>query len=122
MNRAERRRRHASLGGAGLVALAMTLSACVSSPLGPADYIPGMSGTVRDATTNAPLSKATVRAQGSSTVSGADGRYYFNRLSYSSALLVTATKDGYHDYSTTLRATPETSAYGIFQDIRLTPR
>ena len=121
MNRLGRLRRNSSLGGAALVVLAMTLSACVS-PLGPADYIPGMSGTVRDATTNAPLSNATVRAQGSSTVSDADGRYSFPRLSFSSALVITATKDGYRDYSETLPATPETSAYGIFRDIRLTPR
>ena len=48
---------------AALLVLALTVSACVS-PTGPADAIPGMSGTVRDATTNAPLSNATVRAQG----------------------------------------------------------
>ena len=43
MKRLGRQRRNSSLGGAALVVLAMTLSACVS-PLGPADYIPAMSG------------------------------------------------------------------------------
>ena len=122
MNRLGRQRRSLSLGGAALVVLAMILSACSVSPLGPGDFIPVMAGTVRDATTNAPLSNATVRAQGSSTVSDADGRYSFPRLSFSPALVITATKDGYRDYSETFPATRETSGYGIFRDIRLTPR
>ena len=113
-----RLRRCPSLGFVALI-LMMIPAACNVSPLGPSDYIPGMSGTVRDSATNAPLPNATVEAQGRSTVSSADGSYSFPRLSFSSALVVTAKKDGYRDYSETLQATPETSAYGIFRDIRM---
>jgi hypothetical protein len=120
MKRPGRLVRYSSL--AALLMLAMILSACGVSPLSPGDSIPLMSGMVRDAITNAPLANATVEAQGHSTVSAADGTYSFPRLSYSPALVVTARKDGYRDYSETLQATRETSAYGIFRDIRLIPR
>ena len=122
MKRLGRLRRNSSLGGTALLVLALIISGCSVSPTGPGDAVPLMAGTVRDATTNAPLSNATVRAQGHSTVSAADGRYSFPRLAFSPALVVTATKDGYRDYSETLQATRETSGYGIFRDIRLTPR
>ena len=96
--------------------LAMILSFCSVSPTGPDDDIPVMSGTVRDATTKAPLSNGTVRTQGSSTVSDADGEVFVPpALSFSPALVITATKDGHRDYSETFPATPETSAYGIFR-------
>lgn len=79
-----------------------------------------MSGYVRDAGSSAPLAGATVQAQGQSTVSEADGRYSFERLSFDSSLTITARREGYRDYSETLNAIPANAAYGIFRDIRMT--
>ena len=107
-------------GGTALCCLAAMIAACGGLSLADPSYIPGMSGIVRDAVTNAPISGATVQAQGKASVSEQDGAYSFDRLSFSSSLTITARKEGYRDYSETIDGRRETSGYGILRDIKMT--